>query len=330
MKRKQGPNEFAFILPFAEEQREAERAASSLAAPYLPRSAFVPADSSEPDLAYVTRNVFSTLFFAVYAAMGIEPDRRAFYGLVNHAVRGLVTATDNILDDEGKKLLPLNLPLGAHRFASVMNLLLFQRVLDDAIEGFETAGPEPVKGGETLKTALMTALYSIGELEAEEEGGLAEPAAPSEIVDRVHHGRGGGLLALSMIAPGIYEKGLERQIEKAGEGIYRIGMALQMVDDLVDVAEDLAGRKNNYVLASLKIAAGPDGWSLPFDVTEGWRSVAVHAPGLFAKVVGHCLAEARSGFSILSGAGLPLDGPATDRFLKALFELRGAGGILKG
>ncbi len=61
---------------------------------------------------YFRKNFFSITFLALYRSVGVPPERRLFYGVVNHAIRGVVTASDNILDDEYKLPLPLALPGG--------------------------------------------------------------------------------------------------------------------------------------------------------------------------------------------------------------------------
>ena len=51
------------------------------------------------------RHFFSSLFLVVYRSVGVAPERRLFYGGLNHAIRGIVTGTDNLLDDEYKEML---------------------------------------------------------------------------------------------------------------------------------------------------------------------------------------------------------------------------------
>ena len=66
----------------------------------------------------------SITFLALYRSVGIPPERRLFYGVVNHAIRGVVTASDNLLDDEYKLLLPLTLTGNGSRSGNIANLLL--------------------------------------------------------------------------------------------------------------------------------------------------------------------------------------------------------------
>ena len=48
---------------------------------------------------------------------------------VNQCLRGMVTGCDNILDDEYKTTLETDLPPQAHRFRSVLDIMVADRVL---------------------------------------------------------------------------------------------------------------------------------------------------------------------------------------------------------
>lgn len=94
-----------------------------------------PAKARGNRLQYLQKNFFSSLFLSIYAALDIPPQRRQFYGQINHCIRGLVTACDNLLDDEYKELLPFNFPEPAIRFKSVMHLLCLDRILENRPPG---------------------------------------------------------------------------------------------------------------------------------------------------------------------------------------------------
>src|SRR5262245_48371165 len=53
-------------------------------------------------LEYWGRNFFSILLMSVFEAIGISEERQRHYGLVLHALRGIVTAADNIIDGQNK------------------------------------------------------------------------------------------------------------------------------------------------------------------------------------------------------------------------------------
>ena len=49
----------------------------------------------------------------------------------------------------------------------------------------------------------------------------------------------------------LVEKGLFAPLETADGGIYRIGMALQVIDDLTDFYDDLRDHRHNYLLSAI-------------------------------------------------------------------------------
>lgn len=308
---------FESIGPYVAEQREAEEEVLRRAAGFLAPGLMASPKKDVGDVEYVKTNVFSILFLAIYGALGIPPARRKFYGAVNSCVRGIVTATDNILDNEDKALLPLPLPSGAKRFKSVMSALLYDRVLDGLADDH---GPEKKAA---FQRELASALYTIGEVEAEEEVGLKKVAPAGEIVRRVHARRGGNLLKLAFIAPSVYEKENRDALEKAAEGVHSIGMALQMVDDVVDLAEDARGLKNNYLLSRLLSEKFGHGIAL-----GGWKALAGVRPGLVGEAVDIAVADALAGFRTLHSLGFGLDEAAAKKFIATLFELRGGGELL--
>ena len=50
--------------------------------------------------AYFQRNFFSILFVTIYQSLGFSEENIYHYARLLHLIRGVVTATDNILDDE--------------------------------------------------------------------------------------------------------------------------------------------------------------------------------------------------------------------------------------
>ncbi len=59
----------------------------------------------------------------LHRALGLRDDEIRWLAGVNHAIRCVVTAADNLIDDEDKPVLPLVLPAGAVRFRNTLGLL---------------------------------------------------------------------------------------------------------------------------------------------------------------------------------------------------------------
>ena len=283
-------------------------------------------------LQYLQKNFFSTLFLSIYEALGIPPTRRLFYGRINHCIRGLVTATDNLLDDEYKELLPLNFPEPAIRFKSVMHLLCFDRILEGICRQAVRDGVLTPSLLEALLDAVFRAMVPIGAEEAMEEGGVTEILPPATVLDSVHMYKGGKLLCLAFTAPLLLETECQAALRLAETGIYRIGMALQVIDDLTDFHEDLAHQNHNYLVSSVyhggeavereRLAAI---LAQPGEMPEGVEELF---PDTLRLVMAQAIGEALAGFAALEEAGFWYNERQARQVIRFLFSIRGVGHLL--
>ncbi len=317
------------------EHQEVEEAIISRFRAMMAPSYLAPAPARPNRLNYLQRNFFSSLFLAIYRAIGITRPRRLFYGQINHAIRGLVTATDNLLDDEYKELLPFNLPEPAIRFKSVMHLLCFDRILEQLCRQAVAEGVIPPAELEPLLDLIFRAMVPIGAEEAREEGGVTEVLTPAEVLASVHSYKGGKLLCLAFTAPRLLEHEHAAPLRLAEGGIYRIGMALQVIDDLTDFHEDLAHRNHNYLLSAVfhqgetterqrlaPLLAGRG--------EEALAPVAVETlfPATVRRVMAQAIGEALLGFAALRQAGFPYNERQALRVIRFLFTIRGVGHLI--
>ncbi len=316
------------VLPLVREQRRVEQVVRDLLAPLLPPGLLGRRAAPTGLLGYLERNAFSILFLAIYQALGIPEERRLFYGSLNHALRGIVTGADNLLDDEYKELLPLALPERAVRFKSVLHLLFFDRCLSAAVAGAADRGLLGPHDPAALNARIFAALLAVGGQEAAEEGGVAGILPPGELLATVHARRGGDLLRLALVAPRYLERERGPALALADDGVYRIGMALQVLDDVTDVVEDLARGHHNYLVSSVW-HEGPAAERERLDALRRApaapeRLDAVFPDGL-ARVAGRAVTEALAGFAVLERAGLWLDPEGARWVVGQLFRLRGLG-----
>ena len=283
-------------------------------------------------LRYVQRHFFSSLFLSIYQALGIDRERRVFYGVINHCLRGLVTGTDNLLDDEYKELLPLAFPERANRVKSIMHILLFDRILEAVVDRAARQGVIARLQVEKVHRELFRALVPIGAEEAQEEGGVDDILPPAEILSSVHRYKGGKLLCLSLVAPLFLETEHRRRLQLAENGIYSIGMALQVIDDLTDFYEDLRVRHHNY-LVSWVACKGSEAERKALDLAlqeRGGSGPAIEElfPDSLRLVLEQAVGEALKGFDLLAQAGFWLDRPGAMTLIRALFHLRGVRQLL--
>jgi len=270
---------------------------------------------------YWQRNFFSILFLSIFDAIGISHERQHKYGMILHAVRGVVTATDNILDDEAKGAVQLKLQ-GGKVLPNVLVMLMESGLLQEV--AFELAADRDA-ARKTWK-GLVHALFALGAEESAEEHAIEHVLEPKQLLDQIHRFRGGGLLQLAFVAPEINEPELNQAIRLAKSGVNHIGLSLQIIDDITDFDEDL-GSRNHNMLRSWIVFEHPDGACSDADLkvlgAEVRKSPEVHFPLATQQVMRLAIEMALEGFDILNEVGHPADRDAALTLIKAMFKLRG-------
>lgn len=205
----------------------------------------------------LSRNFFSTLFLYSYYRTDIPSDRRVLYAAINQCLRGMVTGCDNILDDEYKTTLETDLPPKAHRFRSVLDIMVADRVLFAMLQDYCRMHDFPVDLALRASTASLQALTRSGAQEASEEGGIEERLDPDIVLRKVHHFKTGVLFQSTWAIPALFEKDVSTEAKAVQDALYRIGIGCQILDDIVDLFVDLRERRHNYV-ASVIIHREPE------------------------------------------------------------------------
>jgi len=281
---------------------------------------------------YVRKNFFSILFLNIYRALNIPYSRRITYGIINHSIRGIVTGTDNILDDEYKELLPLRFSEGATRFKSVMHILLFDRFLFRILDEAAEDGHITTAGKYEVQQRIFDAMVPIGEEEASEENGVSGVLPPAEILSSVHMHKGGNLLRLAFVAPRILERELVAELEQVDRGIYSIGMALQVIDDLTDFYSDIERRHHNYLVSSIYFEGTPSEKKKLGHLLDGKTALPAPIENEYAesvsRVMERSVGEALAGFDSLYEAGYWINRVQAMGIIRYLFRLRGVKNLL--
>lgn len=270
---------------------------------------------------YFERNFFSILFVSIYKVIGIPLERRRHYALITHALRGIVTATDNLLDEEDKGAVRLRLD-GGRTLSNVMGMLLQSNALHEAIE--MVASDE--KRRHLVRQRLMEALFRIALEESGEEEGVDDALSPEQVLKQIHSLRGGALLELAFLAPEANEPEMAAPVRAARRGVRQIGLGLQMLDDVTDLAEDVA-RRNHNVLRSWIVHRGEDGpitdAVLRAYSEEELKAPETQFPASTRSVIALALETALDGFDLLHRLGHPIDRASAMEMAHAMFRLRG-------
>ena len=206
-------------------------------------------------------NFFSAIFLYSYHRAGLPRDRRVLYAALNHCLRGMVTGCDNILDDEYKKTLETDLPEGATRFRSIIDIMASDRVLFSIV--MAACGRNELSMEQVLKasTASLHTLTASGIQEASEEQGIGSILTPADILTKVHHYKTGLLFNCPWGIPSVLEQLNPDIVAPLKEALYRIGMGCQIMDDMVDLARDTRGARHNYVTSLIYHGANHDLWT---------------------------------------------------------------------
>ena len=273
-----------------------------------------------PPAAYWQRNFFSILFLSIFQTLGMRPGKRRTYGLILHAVRGIVTAADNILDNEDKGAVKLQLD-GGTVLPNILLTLLQQRVLHDLI----AAAAINEAADRRVNTALLGELFEIAREESSEERDVETAISPEGLLRDIHSYRGGRLLQLAFVVPEITEPECADGIGQAREAIHLIGLALQVLDDLTDFGEDVA-RRNHNMLRSWIVHRSPDGPATEASLADMPMDDLAAPENIFPQATREVLALAvelaLQGFGLLHDLGHMIDRAAAVDLIGVMFHLR--------
>ncbi len=211
-------------------------------------------------------NIFSTLFIAVSATLGLTDEELEFYAVLNHCLRTLVTGCDNIFDSEYKEVIPLSLPGSGTIFKSVLHIIAAEKIISHIlIENINSGIITSAKAGVISKAALSVIMPSGVEEHEEETGVRWTDTDAGDVIENILYRKTGVLfeapVKLIQAGEGLSDHAVALQCS----ALASFGIACQLLDDVMDTAEDLYNKKNNAVASS---AAGFEDEKLLIDNLE--------------------------------------------------------------
>jgi hypothetical protein len=204
------------------------------------------------DALEVKRNLFSTLFLAMYHVLGVPPDRRLLFGKLNQLFRVWVTAADNLLDAEDKVVLPLHLPHDARTMREVVAIMTADRILATLLNrAVDAATITRQQADEIAARSLQSLLGSAGQ-EASEESGVTDRPRPEEVLHTIHRLKTGLLFHIPFVGSDATGESRTPLGEDLKRHLLDFGLGCQLLDDIRDLATDLCEGRHNYLLSRLR------------------------------------------------------------------------------
>jgi hypothetical protein len=206
-----------------------------------------------PEEFYTLRkNIFSSLFQSVYHLMGCNPQHRLFYGKLIHLFRIWVTSADNLLDDEDKVVIPIQIQGSSRVMRQVVSIMTADRIFQQLLTEEVKSGTLTAAQALTLSERSLQILLPSAAQEAGEEEGITERPDPETVLNVIHRYKTGILFNVAFLGPEIAEPYLDRARAAAlKESLMQFGIGCQVLDDIRDMARDFVEQRHNYLLSSL-------------------------------------------------------------------------------
>jgi len=287
-----------------------------------------PTAVKEDDLVFLQENFFLILFHSVFETLGCAPDRLRFYARLNLCIKGIVTAGDNLFDDEAKSLLPLQLRGGGRRFRAILEMLCFDRLLARICDDAAAEGTIPRGSRYPVLREILNRLAYVGALEGSEEEGVNGILPVEEMVDTVHRVRGGALFSIAFAAPShIEQEAVLQRFARAEEAIRDLGTAFQIVDDLTDFEFDLTRRSHNLLVSAAYHSEEPEARKAIDELLNGADPQPAIVEGVFAncarRVLERAKHEGRMAFEKLADLGFWYPPEHSDDLVHAIVGIDG-------
>lgn len=266
----------------------------------------------EGHLAALQKNFFSILMTSILISSDIPRERVISYAGILTCLRQTITSVDNIIDHEEKGVVLLK---------NVENQIVNNSIVVIASQGVLMGLLRDLSEDDRAYHSIMDKFYTIAVGEEKRSLSLyGSYPLPETIESEIHRGIGGALLELALSAPLILES--SPRLIPYSRGLFHIGMALQKVDDLCDIAEDHVEDKANLATSLLLKEGRTDIASLGNLSLE----ILISTQEDFLKsYLGLVAEDLLHGFALLQEGGYPLEREDLIALIQTLFNIRGMG-----
>jgi len=285
-----------------------------------------------PDQTYeIRRNLFSTLFQSVYHLLKIKTSRRLLYGKLNHLFRIWVTSADNLLDNEDKVVVPIEIIGSSRVMRQVISIMLADRILNAVTEqAVQTKVLSEAQASLITQKTLQILLPSAAE-EASEENGIAHRPDPDYVLNTIHRLKTGLLFHIPFLGPDHIENELDHNtLTLCKDGLMNFGIGCQILDDIRDLAKDYLEARHNYILSQMYAdnpvsveklnTIGPE--------IDGSSNIFHLFPDVVCPAAEKAMNLLTSGLLSLGSAGLGINKAAAVLLSLSMFETLGVGELI--
>lgn len=273
------------------------------------------------DWEYCQKNLFSIFLLSIIESLEIPYERLYHYGLIIHAIRGVVTAIDNVLDDEQKGSVFLHMGQ-ANVVPNILLMLLQNGMIHQSIAQLT----DDLEKQLCCWQALMRVMGAILHEESGEESRILEALPPDLLLQDIHSFRGGQLFQLAFVMPTEIETHLASALSHMKDGVFAFGLTIQLLDDICDLADDMRDSNHN-MLRSWIVHHGMDGAfsdAALFDIDYALlQKPEEHFPETTRALTLFAVRIVMDGFAHLRAAGYPMSDHNALTLLHMLFHVRG-------
>ena len=212
---------------------------------YIDSKDFIYKNQNIPEKEYIQKNFFSILMLLILDTNKITNLKS--HGLIIHSIRNIVTATDNVIDNENKGNLDI-IKLKNPILKNVMSLLIAEDIMNTELQLLKERESKTFKV-EDIKLHLLKSIYEIAKGEEVRAVVNDNYMTYDEVINRIHTKIGGELLAISMLVPFLISN--NSNLLNFKEALFKIGMSLQLLDDIIDLDEDIHSNTQNAFMSYL-------------------------------------------------------------------------------
>jgi len=252
------------------------------------------------------KNFFSIFMLSLIEFLEAEREDVIKYGKCLYYLRGIITCTDNIIDNESKGVIFLN-GIKEKTTQNTMLTLLLQKNLEKTIFELDIKNTG-------ISKFILESIYLIGKSEGMRDRAMYKDYPDCKFISReIHSGIGGELLKVGILVPLFREK--NDKFKDVSNALYNLGLSLQGLDDLCDIEEDFCAEKINlatsFFMNKLQI---DEETAVNLDILE-----TPATEEYLKKIIGYSMES----FRMLEELGYPINKKISIRLLSHLFKIRG-------